>query len=74
MPDSFVFAFFLSLICFILAFLFFRKGNAALHKTLVPFLLSLYNPFKIKDQLKTEGIILIILGYAIFITYVAFFA
>jgi hypothetical protein len=73
MPDSFVFAFFLSLTCFILAFLFFRKGNAPLHNTLVPFLLSLYNPFKIRDQLKKEGIILIILGYAIFIAYVAFF-
>ena len=72
MPDSFSFFMIFGFSCFLAGILFFRKEDVPVKKVLLPFMLSIYNPFKMKDELKTEGILLIVLGYASFIFYVVF--
>lgn len=71
MPESFVLVIALSIGCFIIGIAFFRKNNVAFNKVFLSFMLGMYNPFKVKDELRKEGIAFIILGYVIFIVYVA---
>jgi len=59
-----------SVCCFLIAVLFFRKNDVSLRNTLLPFLASLYNPFRMKQHFKIEGIGLIIMGYLAFIVFV----
>jgi len=58
-----------SVFCFVFAIFFFRKKDVRLNQVLFPFLTSLYNPSRMKEHLKSEGIGLIIMGYLSFIVY-----
>ncbi|PKN25396.1 MAG: hypothetical protein CVU64_20020 [Deltaproteobacteria bacterium HGW-Deltaproteobacteria-21] len=58
-----------SILCFIFAIFFFRKKGVPMNNVLFPFITSLYNPVKMKEHFKTEGIGLIIMGYLSFIAF-----
>lgn len=62
-----------SMSCFLIAIVFFRKGNIPIGKVLLPFMMSLYSPYKMKEHLIKEGIYLILLGYLSFIVYIVLF-
>ncbi len=58
-----------SILCFASAILFFRKENVPFSKIGLPFIMSLLSPSKMKENMKAEGIWLVIAGYVSFIIY-----
>lgn len=56
----------LSVSCFLIAIVFFRKDDAHLGKGIV-FLIQSMTPHKMKQVFKTQGICLILLGYILFV-------
>jgi hypothetical protein len=71
MPEHFLLFLSLSFACFLAGIVFFRKDNVPLNKVLISFMLSIYNPFRLKMELKSKGIALIVLGYLTFAVYMA---
>ena len=59
----------LAVTCWIIAILFFRKENISLNKVLFPFMASLYSSSRMKEDLQTEGVWLIAIGYISLVIY-----
>jgi len=62
-----------SIVCFLVAILFFREENTSVSKVIFPFMMGILSPSKIKLFLRREGIYLIILGYLSFIVGIIVF-
>lgn len=71
--DNFLIYLAFSFGCFLVAIAFFRKDNTPMYRILLPFMTSMYSPYKMKEHLKTEGIYLVILGYLSIFVYLVFF-
>jgi hypothetical protein len=71
MPEHFPLFLSLSFACFLAGIVFFRKDNVPLSKVLISFMLGIYNPFRLRMELRREGIALIVLGYLTFAVYLA---
>jgi len=69
--DAFYIYFVFSFGCFFVAIIFFRKPNMTIQKILLPFMIGMYNPFKMTEYFRKEGIYFIILGYLTFLVYIA---
>jgi len=52
-----------TIVCFATAITLFRKQDVPIGKVLFPFMTSLYSPSRMKKEIRTEGILLIVLGY-----------
>ena len=59
----------ITILCFALALIYFRKNNVPFSKSFFPFITSMYSPTKMKNELKPEGIWLIVFGYISFIIW-----
>ena len=58
-----------TIVCFATAIILFRKQDVPIGKVLFPFMTSLYSPSRMKEEIKLEGNILIVLGYLSFIVW-----
>jgi hypothetical protein len=61
-----------SIVCFLLAVIFYRKENMPFSRVLPFILQSTMTPSKMNEVFKKEGIWLIIAGFIIFISYMVF--
>ena len=60
----------IAVICFVLAIVFFRKKNVPIDKVIFPFMISLYSPVKMKEQMEKTGITIIIAGYILILIWI----
>lgn len=61
----------ISLLCFTIAIIFFRKKEVPVSKVL-PFLIQSMSPHRMTEVFEKEGIWLIIAGFIVFISYMVF--
>ena len=62
------------ILCILIAIIFFRKREVSVSKILFPFMMSLYSPHKMQEDIKPEGIFIILLGYLLCVIALYFFA
>ncbi len=62
-----------SILCFAIAILFFRKKGVPIYRVFFPFMTSMYHPGRMKKDIEREGIWLIIMGYVSFFLYIIIF-
>jgi hypothetical protein len=72
--DISIFFLLAGILCILIAIIFFRKSEVSVSKILFPFMMSLYSPHKMKEDIKSEGILIIILGYLLWCVALYFFA
>jgi hypothetical protein len=58
-----------TILCFALALIYYRKADVPFSKSFFPFITSMYSFPKMKEELKPEGIWLIVFGYFSFIIW-----
>ena len=56
-----------SIVCFLVAIIFFRKEGKSASKISFRFIFSSFFPGRIQDNLKPGGVVLVILGYVLFV-------
>ena len=61
------------ILCFLIAIIFFRKRKVPVSKIFFPLMTSLYSPHRMKEDIKPEGIFIIILGYILLVTFIFLF-
>jgi hypothetical protein len=58
-----------AILFYALALIYYRKNNVPFSKSFFPFITSMYSPAKMREELKPEGLWLILFGYISFIIW-----